>query len=102
MIHHGRTKSALSTWRVIELFATSAPTEAAAAIADEYHQDTRRCGGSSIDRIYDGDALIYHGEDGFCLGEQTLDVAGGWLEELREAHGLHRTDVFYVRIKEAL
>jgi hypothetical protein len=89
--------SSLQRWDVIEIFDTEVPKKIMKAIeVDQSDTDT-----GYVYSLMWKDAVFLHGEDGWCLRDDTLAVAEKWLEKHREQHGLSERQSFWFRIKRA-
>lgn len=86
--------SNLAQWTIIETFDTEVADEILAVLKKESEDS-----GGYIYKLMWGDYFWFHGEDGWCLFDSTLDKITPWLEELRQKHGLSETECFWVRVK---
>lgn len=87
--------SDLRNWKVIQIWDTEVPDEIWKAIKAE--QRLPKNEGYVYGLMWD-DALFYHGEDGWCLNDSTLEIAETWLEEHRKFHGLGEREAFWFKI----
>ena len=96
--------SNLVTWQVIETWDTEVPDDVLKALKAEQkrtrsdYKDDKR---GAVFSIMWQDMLFFHGEDGYCIDDETLEVVEKWLEEHREYHGLAEDSRFWVWVKRS-
>jgi hypothetical protein len=82
--------STLQRWQVIATFDTEVPKKILTAIA----------GDPMTDRILVHDLFIYHGEDGWCLANNsTLKTCERWLNALLKKHCVRQDEPAWLWIK---
>ncbi len=87
--------SNLVQWQVIETWDTEVPDEIRKVMKEDQCNDRE----GYIYKLMWNDIFLYHGEDGWVLNDDTLNVAEAWLEQHREFHDLAEDSCFWFRIK---
>lgn len=83
-------------WTIIEVWEDDIPPEIFKALTVE----AARKNGHVYTLMWD-DLFFYRGEDGWCLDEVTLEIAGAWLEEQRCLHHITGTKPIWFRIQRS-
>lgn len=96
--------SSLATWHVIEIFDTEVPEDVLKALEAEQkrtRQDVKVDKRGAVYSLMWEDMLFFHGEDGWCIDDETLEVCQVWLEDHRKEHGIDEQVAFWFRVKRS-
>lgn len=89
--------SKLVQWEVIEIFDNEVPKK----LMKVFEQDQANADTGYVYTLMWKDCFLFHGEDGWCIGDSLITAAEKWLEKHREQHGLGERTPFWFRIKRA-